>query len=143
MRRTIIIAILAIFCFAGISAAQNKRVQKRLSSPTRVEVMYFHGKQRCPTCIAIGKYSQEVLNSFFAAQVKKGQVKFREIDISTPEGEKIADSYHVTWSSLYVTQLKNGKEIHNDMTSFGFQYARSNTQAFKNGLRNKITQLLK
>jgi hypothetical protein len=75
--------------------------------------------------------------------VKKGQVKFKEIDISTPEGEKLADKYRVTWSSLFVNQWKNGKEKRNDMTRFGFENARSNTPAFRAGLKNKISQLLK
>jgi len=27
--------------------------------------MYFHSKQRCPTCIAIGNNTQEVINKDF------------------------------------------------------------------------------
>jgi len=70
-------------------------------------------------------------------------LKFKEIDISTPEGEKVADKYHVTWSSLFVNKWQNGKEVRNDMTRFGFENARTNTAAFKTGLKNKINQLLK
>ena len=70
-------------------------------------------------------------------------LNFKEIDISTPEGEKVADKYHVTWSSLFVNKWQNGKEVRNDMTRFGFENARTNTAAFKAGLKNKINQLLK
>ena len=140
MKRVFLISLLALICFAG-AYAQTKKVVKPVKAT--VEVLYFHGKQRCPTCIAIGNYSKEVVNKDFAAQVKSGVLKFKEIDISTPEGEKVADKYHVTWSSLYVNRWQNGKEIRNDMTRFGFENARTNTSAFKSGLKNKINQLLK
>ena len=140
MKRVFLISLLALICFASAYSKPEKAVK---SGKNVVEILYFHGKQRCPTCIAIGTYSKEVVNEDFAAQVKSGVVKFKEIDISTPAGEKIADKYHVTWSSLYVNRWQNGKEVRNDMTRFGFENARTNTPAFKNGLKNKITQLLK
>lgn len=46
----------------------------------------------------------------FAKFVKSGKVRFKEVDISTPQGEKIADKYRVSWSSLYVNGWNNGKE---------------------------------
>ena len=140
MKRVIIMSLLGLICLTAVNA-QTKKVVK--SNNATVEVLYFHSKQRCPTCIAIGTYSKEVVNKDFAAQVKSGVLKFKEIDISTPEGEKVADKYHVTWSSLYVNRWQNGKEVRNDMTNFGFENARTNTPAFKSGLKNKISKLLK
>ena len=140
MKRIFLMSLLSLICFAGMNA-QTKMAAKPVK--TTVEVLYFHGKQRCPTCIAIGTYSKEVVSKDFPAQVKSGALKFKEIDISTPEGEKVADKYHVTWSSLYVNRWQNGKEVRNDMTRFGFENARTNTPAFKDGLKSKISQLLK
>lgn len=108
-----------------------------------VEVIYFHGKQRCPTCRAIEKYTKEVVYNDFAKFVKSGKVRFKEVDISTPQGEKIADKYRVSWSSLYVNGWNNGKEKRNDLTRMGFKYARNNTAQFKTELKKKINQLLK
>ena len=143
MKKLFLITLAVLLCGIGSADAQRKRTVKRAPAQTVVEVLYFHSKQRCPTCIAIGNNSQDVVNKEFVKQVKAGQVKFKEIDISTPAGEKIGDKYHVTWSSLFVNQWKNGKEKRNDMTSFGFENARNNTPAFRNGLKNKINQLLK
>ncbi len=100
-------------------------------------------KQRCVTCKAIEKYTKEVVNADLAELVKNGKLRFKEVDISTPEGEKLAEKYRVSWSSLYVNKWKNGKEERNDMTRFGFQNARNNTSAFKKELKQKINQLLK
>lgn len=143
MKRLVSMMLMALICFGGVAFAQQKKVVRKSSPKTIVEVLYFHGKQRCPTCIAIGDNSIDIVNKDFAKQVKAGQVRFKEIDISTLEGEKIADKYRVTWSSLFVNQWKNGKEKRCDMTSFGFENARSNTPVFRTGLKNKINQLLK
>ena len=143
MRRFIVVALTALLCFGGVTLARKKNATIKVANKTVVEVLYFHSKQRCPTCIAIGDNSKDVVDKDFAKQVKAGKVTFKEIDISTPEGEKIGDKYRVTWSSLFVNQWKNGRETRNDMTRFGFENARSNTTTFRTGLKNKINQLLK
>ncbi len=122
-------------CGSGENTASAKSTQK-----DRVEVIYFHGKQRCATCMAIEKNTKEVINSLFAKELKNGKVVFKIVDISTPEGEKIADRYEVTWSSLFVNKWKGGKETRNNMTEFAFGNARKNPDAFKKGLANKIHQ---
>lgn len=127
-----------VSCGSGENTANAK-------SPAndRMEVIYFHGKQRCATCMAIEKNTREVLNSMFANELKNGKVVFKIVDISTQEGEKIADKYEVTWSSLFINKWKNGKETRNNMTEFAFGNARKNPNAFKKELTVKIRQSLK
>ena len=108
-----------------------------------VEVMYFHGKQRCATCMAIEKYAREVVEKDFANEKKNGKVVFRIVDISTDEGKKTARKYRVTWSSLFVNGWKAGKEKRNDMTQFAFKNARKNSDEFKRGVSGKIKELMK
>ena len=108
-----------------------------------VEVMYFHGKQRCATCMAIEKYAREVVEKDFAKEKKNGKVVFRIVDISTDEGKKTARKYRVTWSSLFVNGWKAGKEKRNDMTQFAFKNARKNSDEFKRGVSGKIKELMK
>lgn len=125
-------------CGGGDNTATAKSPEK-----DRVEVIYFHGKQRCATCMAIEKNAKEVVNTLFTNELGNGTVVFKTVDISTPEGEKIADRYEVTWSSLFVNKWKGGKETRNNMTEFGFGNARKNPDGFKKGLADKIRQLLK
>lgn len=108
-----------------------------------VEVIYFHGKQRCATCLAIEENAKAVVETEFADEVKNGTVAFKTVDISTSEGEALADIYEVTWSSLFVNKWKDGKEVRNDMTDFGFTNARNNPDEFKRGLAETIRQSLK
>ena len=59
------------------------------------------------------------------------------------EGEKIADRYEVTWSSLFVNRWKDGQEQRNNMTEFAFSKATSDPEGFKAGLKEKIEILMK
>lgn len=93
--------------------------------------------------MAIEKCTREVVNSMFAGGLEKGTLVFKTVDISTPEGEKLADKYEVTWSSLFVNKWKDGKETRNDMTEFGLGNARNNPDVFKTGLADKIRESLK
>jgi len=136
----VIFALVAVLASCGKSenTANTKSTEK-----DRVEVIYFHGKQRCATCMAIEKSTEEVVNTAFANEVKNGNLVFRTVDISTPEGEKIAEKYEVTWSSLFVNKWKDGKETRNNMTELGFGKARKNPDGFKKVLAEKISQSLK
>lgn len=107
-----------------------------------VEVVYFHGKQRCLTCMAIEKYAREVVDSDFAREKQSGKVLFRTVDITTPEGAKLAKKYRVSWSSLYINGWKGGKEKRNDLTAFAFKHARKHTAEFKKEVKKTIQKNL-
>ena len=134
MKRQLLFVLMSLY--AMVAWAQTKAAD-------RVEVLYFHGKQRCATCMAIEKYAREVVEKDFAVEQKQGRVVFRVVDISTAEGERLAKSYRVSWSSLYVNGWKNGKEKRNDLTQFAFKNARKHPEAFKQGVSGKIKGLMK
>ena len=92
--------------------------------------------------VSLVNQSKSIPVKSFADLAKKGKIRFKEIDISTPEGEELANTYQVSWSSLYINQWKDGKEQRNDMTRLGFQYAKNKTDHFKQEIRKKINQLL-
>ena len=71
------------------------------------------------------------------------EVIYFHVDISDKEGEKIADRYEVTWSSLFVNRWKDGQEQRNNMTEFAFSKATSDPEGFKAGLKEKIEILMK
>lgn len=143
--KQVLFALMAIIALTSCGNSQNAGAQSSAKTNQKeyVEVLYFHGKQRCVTCNAIEKLAKEVVGKDFAEQLKNGKVVFRTIDISTKEGEKIADKYEVTWSSLFVNKWKDGKETKNNMTDFGFSYAKGSPDVFKAGVKKKVDELLK
>lgn len=116
---------------------------QQLKQKDHVEVLYFHGKQRCATCMAIEKNTKEAIETQFADELKNGTLVFRTIDISEQENETIAEKYEVTWSSLFVSKWKDGKEIYENLTENAFANARKNPDNFKNHITDKISNFLK
>lgn len=125
MKKTLSIFILA--CISSICAMTQT-----------IEVMYFHGKQRCATCLSIEKYTNELLKQNYAKEIKNGSIKFSVIDISTTQGKKIAKEYKVSWSSLFVVK---GNE-RTDLTQMGFKYAKNQPEEFKKRLKDIIDKEL-
>lgn len=108
-----------------------------------VEVIYFHGKQRCLSCRAIEKFSRETVDSAFQDELNNGTVVYKVVDITTPEGEALADRYEVAGSSLFISKRKDGKETKCDMTGSGFKNARKHTDIFKREVAGQIHEYLK
>lgn len=81
MRRNLLVVIMSLFAMV---------VMAQTSANDRVEVVYFHWKQRCPTCMAIEKYAREVVEKEFADAKQQGDVFFKVVDISTEEGKRLA-----------------------------------------------------
>ncbi len=108
-----------------------------------MEVLCFHTKKRCVTCTAIEKNAQETVETLFAEEVKTGRVVFKTIDLSLKENKKIAERYQVAWSSLIVSQWKEGKESYENLTLQAFATARTAPEKFKKELAEKISALLK
>ena len=95
--------------------------------------------QRCITCIAIENETKALVEGELSSLVKEGKVTFRIIDITTPDGKKLAKKYKVTFSSLFVV-TPNGAE---DLTRFAFANARSNAEEFCSQLKNKVMKAVK
>lgn len=119
------------------------QVQDKATAKDHVEVLYFHGKQRCATCMAIESNTKAAIEENFADQAKNGEVVLKVIDISKQENEKKAEKYEVTWSSLFVVKYKDGQETHENMTEFAFGNARKAPEVFKAGVIKTINEMLK
>lgn len=145
MRKNVIIIMVAIFSTATISAcARNNSPETNLETVVTeecspVEIIYFHGKQRCMTCMAIEKETKALVEGELANLVRDGDVSFRVVDFSTEDGKKIAAKYKVTFSSLFVVS-SNGTE---DLTRFAFANARSNAEGFRKELKDKVVKAIK
>ncbi|WP_455624350.1 nitrophenyl compound nitroreductase subunit ArsF family protein [Parabacteroides sp.] len=129
----------------GTNKSDTAKVEQTQPQETkdRVEILYFHGKKRCATCMAIEKNAQEAIEAQFADELKNGTVVFKTLDISKAENEKIAEKYEVTWSSLFISKWKNEKETYENLTEYAFANARTSPDTFKNGVIEKVKALQK
>ena len=64
-------------CFAFISCNMNAKngteaqTQKEVTVKDHVEVLYFHGKQRCATCMAIESNTKAAMEEVLPSRLKK------------------------------------------------------------------------
>ena len=134
--------LMALFFFT-VSCGQSEQT-KMLddSDKTCVEILYFHGDMRCRNCYAMQKGVSELLEEKYKDEVKDGKIIFKTIDITTAEGEQIADNYGVTWSSLFLNNWKDGKEERNDLTRMGMKTAAKDPAAFKDEVMKYVDDYL-
>ena len=141
MKKVLLILTLCVGMFAcsggkSKSVAENQQMKKDV-----VEVLYFHGTQRCTTCKAIERNSKELVETAYAEPLKSGKLVFRSVDITKEEA--LAERYEVSWSSLILVDYdKSGKESATNLTEFAFGNARTAPDKFKQGLSARITEML-
>ena len=137
-----ILLFITLFVFLVSCGKSEKSVIAKDENRNCVEILYFHGDMRCKNCYAMEKGVSELLADQFEDKVNDGKIVFKTIDITTPEGEQIADNYGVTWSSLYLNNWKDGKEERNDLTQMGMKTAAKDPAAFKEEVKKYINDYL-
>ncbi len=135
---TLALCIGMVACSGGKSRGVTESQQMKRDV---VEVLYFHGVQRCATCVAIEKNARELIETAYAGPSKSGRLAFRVVDIS--KEENLAEKYEVSWSSLILVDYdKNGKERAANLTELVFGNARNAPDKFKAVLSERITEML-
>ncbi len=118
-------------CAPKQSGHDDNASQTTLLSDAKVHVVYFHGKQRCKSCLAIQQVASETV-----AEVYSGNpdVEFVEIDFSDKANEAIAEKYEVAWSSLFI--ISGGQ--HNNLTNEAFAIALKDQEALKELITTEV-----
>ncbi len=122
-------------CLAGCDA-QNKSSDGDGKRDV-VEVLYFHGTQRCKSCVEAERIVQSVLAEQYTEAIEQGKLRYRTIDIINDED--IANEYKVVWSSLLLVDYDtNGERIIEDLTDVAFL----NADKLSIELSNRIATML-
>ncbi len=130
-----IILIIGCIVLAACNNSGNKKaeVHKTETTPseaidtTTVNVYYFHGKQRCKTCVAVGNLAKETVEKTFSGN---NNVRFTEINTSEKGHETLIEKYEITWNALIIAKGSQSK----DLTEQAFATAVNNPE--------KLTQLI-
>ncbi len=111
--------------------------------PTKLQIVYFHAKNRCPTCISIEENTKKTLDTYFASRVKDGTIKMQVLDVSDEKNEKLVEKYQADGSGLFLTRINGKKETTTDFTNYAFSYSRYQADKFISGLKAEIEKNLK
>ncbi len=72
------------------------------SGVERIEIIHFHGTNQCYSCIMVGDYAEETVNTYFAGELKSGKITFSHINGELQENREITMKYGATGSSLWI-----------------------------------------
>jgi hypothetical protein len=117
--------------------------ENTVSNKTHVDVYYFHHTDRCATCLSIEENTKSALDLYFADEMKDGTISFYSVCYEDDSDKKAVEKYEVDGPALYLTKVKKGKETNKNLTDFAFDNSLHNADKFKNGLRDKMNELLR
>lgn len=127
-KKKIISLLLLLFAVAGIvyaviGAATNREVsgksergssaetKKDTLPPDGVTVYYFHTTFRCHSCLLIEQRTKRAVEENFAADLKNGTVRLREINYEEPRNQHYMDRYKLYTKQVILSAVKGGKEV--------------------------------
>lgn len=138
-------SILILFLVVLLAACGNKTTSQQTESQTQekqtvttadasvVNVYYFHGKQRCKTCIAVGDLAKKTIEETYAGNNK---VKFIEVDTSDKKFEDLVNKYEVSWNALIIAKGDNSIDI----TEQAFANALNNPDVLSDLIKKEVNQ---
>lgn len=125
MKKSILIGLMAVTIFTACGQANSKKDSKETASTETtvqstdasvVNIYYFHGKQRCKTCIAVEKVTKETIEKAYA---DNKNVHYVEINTDDKANAKLVEKYQITWNALIIEK----GDSHIDLTKEGFANA--------------------
>ncbi|MFW6106820.1 MAG: nitrophenyl compound nitroreductase subunit ArsF family protein [bacterium] len=106
---TLMIAAALALVFSGFAEHAQAAEARKAPPKDRVVAMYFHRTQRCPTCLKMGRYTEEAIKAGFAKQLKDRTVEFYYIDFQDEKNAAFAKAYNITGPALVVAKVADGK----------------------------------
>lgn len=140
MKKLFLISVILI----GFTMCDNPAGKSSGTGKTIVSIFYFHGTNRCGNCMAIEENTQKALDTFFPVEVKDGLVKFISVNIDSAANKSLVEKCEASAMTLFVIKTdSDGKETKSDHTEFALNTARSKPDAYMQGIRDRIVELMK
>jgi hypothetical protein len=79
-------------------------------SDSKVIAYYFHVTVRCTTCRAIEGYSREVVEQKFGAEIAKGRLQYKLVNVQLSENKHFVKDYQLFTKSLVLVRFDKGKQ---------------------------------
>ncbi|MCJ7654133.1 MAG: nitrophenyl compound nitroreductase subunit ArsF family protein [Dehalococcoidia bacterium] len=113
------------------------------NAPDRVDIVYFHRPQRCPTCLCFEERITYVVRTYFQNELKSGKLTFGVYNIGDNKNVDIVKKYGAVGSQLFINTVKDGTDHITDIQDIWSWGCRSNKQDFAQQVKSIIEQSLK
>ena len=106
----------------------------------KIEIIHFHGTNQCTSCILLGQYAEETVNTYYSKELESGKVTFDHVNYDLPENNELVVKYGVTGSSLWLgVYAEDG--FHKE-ENINVWYKLNDKQDFKSYLKGLIERRL-
>jgi hypothetical protein len=122
------------------STSQNGIESPALSN--RVDVVYFHRPQRCPTCLCFEERIRYVVSTYFQNELDSGQMTFGVYDIGDSKNAAIVKKYGAISSQLFINTIKDGTDHISDIQAIWDWNCRTDKAGFDQKVQSIIQQSL-
>ncbi len=122
------------------NAVNDMSSAERAVNIDKLEIYHFHGNNQCYSCVTMGDYAEETVNTYFKEELEKGIIIFDHINGELPENRDLVMKYGATGSSLWLGTYRGG-----DFTpeqNIQVWYKLRNKQDYMNYLKGVIEQKL-
>lgn len=143
MKKTLLLVLFAaLLVSCGGGKTENKQEVVEATAPEQtvatadastVNVYYFHGKQRCKTCLTIEDVTKKTIADNYRDNPK---VKFVEINIDEDKNKDVVEKYEIAFSSLLITK----GEDHTDLTEQAFANALNSPDALTSLIKDEVNK---
>ena len=131
---------------AGVGTADNATPvagQPQSLLPNRVEIIYFHVNQRCPTCLCFEQQANHVIEAYFGDAISSGKLTYQVLNAQEQQNAAIAKKYGAVGSQLFINTVVNGKDNIEDIQDIWNWNCRNNKPGFDLKVRSVIEYSLK
>ena len=96
---------------ADSSASPGSGNTKAAAKETDQKIIayYFHGYQRCQTCLSIEAYAREALETGFPEALEKGRLEWRTVNMEAVSNRHYIDEYQLSSSSLILSSSSGNR----------------------------------
>ena len=99
-----------IFVHSENARADSPAASQPQSTETKVIAYYFHVTVRCVTCRTIESYSREVVEQKFGADIAKGRLEYRLVNVQLPENRHFIKDYQLFTKSIVLVRFDKGRQ---------------------------------
>jgi hypothetical protein len=97
---------------ADLDAADSAQaVAPERAGPGTVFVTYFHGDQRCATCMKLEAYSHDAVRQAFAEELADSSIIWRTVNYDRKENQHYIEDYGLYTKAVILTRVVDGEEI--------------------------------
>jgi hypothetical protein len=137
--------ILSIYRFTGpLSPPQDISLYEQLDLEgyKGTAVVLFHYTKRCTQCMAMEKFTREVLNDEFQDMVDNNQIFYRELEIDRPENRSLVEELGIFTSTLVIIRFGGPENERIRVLDRSWKLYDNETE-FKQMLTNELQQMIR